>query len=84
MGLTLLNARSSCCYCLLPKSYFQTKPQVFIKAALFLSCLATDIKVGLDSWVETDNEKEVNSEQDALNDLLEVLKSENLKISMEV
>ena len=43
---------------------------------MFLSCLATDINVGLDSWVETDNEKEVNSEQDALNDVLEVLKLE--------
>ena len=47
-----------------------------IQAAMFLSCLATDINVGLDSWVETDNEKEVNSEQDALNDVLEVLKLE--------
>ena len=45
-----------------------------MQAAMFLSCLATDINVGLDCWVETDNEKEVNSEQDALNDVLEVLK----------
>ena len=49
------------------------------KAAMFLSCLATNISVGLDSWVETDNEKEVNSEQDALNDILEVLKLRKFK-----
>ena len=57
---------------------------LFFKAAMFLSSLATNISVGLDSWVETDNEKEVNSEQDALNDILEVLKLENFKVLMEV
>ncbi len=49
------------------------------EAAMFLSSLATNISVGLDSWVETDNEKEVNSEQDALNDILEVLKLESFR-----
>jgi len=49
---------------------------ILLKAANFLSCLATDIKVGLDSWVkvETESQKEVNSEMVALNDQLEVLK----------
>ena len=47
------------------------------KAAMFLSCLATDICVGLSSWVEVDNEKEYeeNADKVELQHLLDVLRS---------
>ena len=42
---------------------------------MFLSCLATDICVGLGSWVESqDAGKEQNSEDSKIEDQLEVLK----------
>ena len=47
------------------------------KAAMFLSCLATDICVGLSSWVEVDNERgyEENADKVELQHLFDVLRS---------
>ena len=47
------------------------------KAAMFLSCLATDICVGLSSWVEVDNEREYeeNADKVELQHLFDVLRS---------
>ena len=45
------------------------------KAAMFLSCLATDISVGLGSWVETEaGNKEENTEERIIAEQLEVMK----------
>ena len=46
------------------------------KAAMFLSCLATDICVGLSSWVEVDGEKEYEESADKveLQHLFDVLR----------
>ena len=44
------------------------------KAAMFLSCLATDISVGLGSWVETEANKEENTEERIIAEQLEVMK----------
>ena len=50
---------------------------LFVKAAMFLSCLATDICVGLSSWVDVDSEKgyEENADKVELQHLLDVLRS---------
>ena len=41
---------------------------------MFLSCLATDICVGLGSWVETETNKEENAEDVEIEDQLEVMR----------
>ena len=46
---------------------------LFPQAAMFLSCLATDIVVGLGSWVESDAQKVENTKTET-DDQLEVLK----------
>ena len=43
---------------------------------MFLSCLATDICVGLGSWVETDTNKEENAADVEVEDQLEVMRYE--------
>ena len=54
------------------------------KAAMFLSCLATDICVGLSSWVEVDGEKEYEESADKveLQHLFDVLRFWKLSISV--
>ena len=44
---------------------------------MFLSCLATDIVVGLGSWVESDAQKVENTKTET-DDQLEVLKWDNM------
>ena len=46
---------------------------LYPQAAMFLSCLATDIVVGLGSWVESDAQKVENTKTET-DDQLEVLK----------
>ena len=41
---------------------------------MFLSCLATDISVGLGSWVEPEENKEENEVETLITDQLEVLR----------
>ena len=41
---------------------------------MFLSCLATDICVGLGSWVDTEKELEENSDKAELQYLFDVLR----------
>ena len=45
-----------------------------LQAAMFLSCLATDICVGLGSWVDTEKELEENSDKAELQYLFDVLR----------
>ena len=49
---------------------------LFVKAAMFLSCLATDICVGLSSWVNNDeNGYEENADKVEFQHLSDVLRS---------
>ena len=52
-----------------------------IKAAMFLSCLATDISVGLGSWVEPEENKKENETEILITDQLEIMRSVSLKIN---
>ena len=64
------------CLCILPISIAGECSILiysFPQAAMFLSCLATDIVVGLGSWVESDAQKVENTKTET-DDQLEVLK----------
>ena len=73
------NCRSDKVYifsCILPISIIEKCSiliSLFPQAAMFLSCLATDIVVGLGSWVESDAQKVENTKTET-DDQLEVLK----------
>ena len=55
------------------KRVFHLDIFLYPQAAMFLSCLATDIVVGLGSWVESDAQKVENTKTET-DDQLEVLK----------
>ena len=58
-----------------PLSHHSLSP-LFVKAAMFLSCLATDICVGLSSWVNNDeNGYEENADKVEFQHLSDVLRS---------